>query len=146
MIFSYKIVKIAFFMNQNISKNEKNIAKECKYEHWSIEQLIFCSQNPIHCKNRYLNKNFTRHCKVECIFTMVIWSDFRMRQYTDHQEDAPHFMVISQLGTSETYNMTTDYHCKIIQIDNCSIDWPFTPICKLKERSWMKKYWMNFHQ
>ena len=31
--------------------------------------------------------------KVECVLTMVIWSEFRMGQYRDddHREDAPHF-------------------------------------------------------
>ena len=33
--------------------------------------------------------------KVGCVFQMVIWSEFRMGQYSDddHREDAPHFMV-----------------------------------------------------
>ena len=31
--------------------------------------------------------------KVECVFPMVIWSEFRLGQYRvdDHREDAPHF-------------------------------------------------------
>ena len=34
-------------------------------------------------------------CKVGCIFAMVNWSEFRMRQYRDddHQEDASHFII-----------------------------------------------------
>ena len=32
--------------------------------------------------------------KVGCVFTMIIWSEFRMRKYRDgdHREDAPHFI------------------------------------------------------
>ena len=35
--------------------------------------------------------------KAECVFTMVILSDFRMGQHRDddHQEVAPHFMIWS---------------------------------------------------
>ena len=34
--------------------------------------------------------------KVECVFPVVIWSEFRMVQYRDddHWEDAPHFIII----------------------------------------------------
>ena len=48
-------------------------------------------------------KIWGRDGKVECIFPMVIWSDFFMADYRDddHQESAPHFyngLVLTYLG------------------------------------------------
>ena len=45
-----------------------------------------------------INQNCDEYyiCKVECIFPMVILSEFRMRQNKDdgHREDAPHFIKL----------------------------------------------------
>ena len=48
------------------------------------------------------NKQFSRICnrtktKVWYVFPMVIWSEFRIKQYrdADHREDAPHFTQLS---------------------------------------------------
>ena len=42
---------------------------------------------------------FTLHYKVGRVFTMVIWSEFRMRKYRDgdHTRDASHFNLVKQM-------------------------------------------------
>ena len=46
----------------------------------------------------YVSKNWDEY-KAGCVFTMVIWSEFRMRKYRDgdHREDAPHFNISREI-------------------------------------------------
>ena len=56
-----------------------------------LTQFIF----PIFFHNCEIGEKTIFVSKVGCIFPMVIWSEFRMRQYRDddHPEDAPHFRI-----------------------------------------------------
>ena len=53
------------------------------------EEPTLINEANVKTSNQFRPKKF----KVECVFRMIIWSEFRMVQYRDddHREDAPHF-------------------------------------------------------